>query len=148
MGSGRLAVSVESVRPDCSLRDAAHRMIRDAVHVLLVTEGGNDAVLGILTNRDLVRQVAAGVDAGATTVATCMSKPVTTLPETASRSELSAKMRVHGIRHVPLVDESGVVHRIVSLEDLLCEMGQEIADLSAAIQGEFQHEVEQTKRDR
>jgi CBS domain-containing protein len=147
MGLSRLAVSVQSVRPDCSLEQAARLMIRDSVHALLVTNDESGVAIGILTGRDLVRQIASGADVATTTVGDFMSRPVTTLPETASRAELTAKMRAHGFRHIPLVDESGAIHRIVSLEDLLCELGEELEDLSAALRAEFRNEVSRADDD-
>lgn len=144
MELSRLAVSVESVRPESSLADAAHLMIRDAIHALLVTEGKDGPLVGILTDRDVVRQVAEGSDPATTNVEACMSRPVTTITDGASPSEITAKMRVHGIRHIPLVDRSGTVTGVVSLEDLLIDFGQQIGDIAAALRAEFQHEVEKT----
>jgi CBS domain-containing protein len=142
----RLSASVEAVRPDCTLAEAARLMIRDGVHAVIVTSEVGGPLLGIVTERDLVREVGSGADPASTPVEAFMTRAVTTLSQSASRSEITAKMRAHGIRHVPLVDGSGRVVRVVSLDEMVGELGRDLADLSTALRTEFVREVDRSTR--
>lgn len=145
MTARRLAARIGCIRPDCVLAEAARILIRDTLRSLLVLDEESDALVGILTERDIVRQLAEGADPDTIRVDAFMSRPVTTLPEDASRGEIMQRMRVHGIRHVPLVDAEGNTTRVVALDDLLGEIGEELSDAAAALRAEFQREIEKTR---
>ena len=141
MSLSQLASTVQTIRPDTSLSEAAHIMARDSVGALLIREEKLGPLEGILTDRDIVKEIAEGCDPKRTTVARFLGRPVTTLAEGSTRSEITSSMRVHGIRRIPLVDSEGRVTRIVALDDLLIEIGQEMFDIARAIRVEFQHEA-------
>ena len=85
------------------------------VGAALVLEG--DALVGIVTERDVLRAVAAGRIEGVS-VADCMTKH----PETIDASEttgLATSLMIHGgFRHLPVLDDERVVG-IVSIRDLV-----------------------------
>jgi CBS domain-containing protein len=141
MSLSQLTSSIGTVRPDATLREAAHIMIRDSIGSLLIYKTTGGAVEGILTDRDIVREIAEGRDPERTNVAVFLGRPVKTLPEEASRGEITGAMRMHGVRRIPLVDEAGRVTAMVSLDDLLIEAGSELFDLSRAIKTEFEREA-------
>lgn len=93
-----------------------------------------------MTDCDIVREIAKGSDPAASTMARFMGRPVTTLPENATREEITKKMRSHGIRRIPLVDGDGELVGIVSFGDLIFEIGEELFDLSHAIETGRVHE--------
>jgi CBS domain-containing protein len=95
-----------------------------------------------------VRQLAEGADPDSTRVESFMSRPVTTLPVDASRGEIMQRMRIHGIRHIPLVDAEGNATRVATLDELLGEIGEELSDASAALRAEFHREIEKTRAGR
>ena len=105
-------VTVEAAAP---LRDAASRMNERRVGAALVLDGGR--LTGILTERDVLRAVAADRVAE-TTVADWM----TGHPETVEPTDLTgtaAVIMIHGgFRHLPVVD-AGEVVGIVSIRDLM-----------------------------
>lgn len=141
MSLSRLASSIGTVRPDTTLREAAHIMCRDSIGTLLISKKSGSAVEGILTDRDIVREIGAGRDPERDSVAIFTERPVKTMPEGASRREITSAMRMHGIRRIPLVDADGQVTALVSLDDLLMEAGAELFDLSRAVKTEFDHEA-------
>ncbi len=107
---------VFAIEPDASLRDAAHRMREDEVSSLMVFD--DDKCVGIITERDLTRAIAAGDPPEATDVEEFMTyNPVTLAPETGVR-EAAAEMLELDVRHLP-VEAEGQIVGMVSLRDLL-----------------------------
>jgi CBS domain-containing protein len=137
----RLTSSVGTVRPETTLREAAHIMCRDSIGTLLISNEVGGAVVGILTDRDIVREIGAGRDPDRSSVAVFTGQPVETMPEGASRREITSAMRAHGIRRIPLVDAAGKVTALVTFDDLMIETAAELFDLSRAVKIEADHEA-------
>ncbi len=97
-----------------TLVHAAGVMHARGVGSVLVTEG--DALIGIMTERDVLRAVGKGTIDG--TVGDWMTHdPITVAPD-ATHGE-AAMMMIHGgFRHVPIVEDGKLVG-IVSIRDLL-----------------------------
>lgn len=109
--------TVATVGPGISVRDAVAELAAHNVGALVVIE--NDAVIGILSERDVVRRLhereaslldAAVGDIMTTTVHTCLPSD--------SLDSLAAVMTEHRIRHLPVVEASGLVG-IVSIGDVV-----------------------------
>lgn len=98
------------------LSEAARRMTRNDVGSLAIYAHGRLA--GILTERDLTRAVADGVDLSHTTVEEYMtSEPTTTTPETDAR-EAAVTMLGLGVRHIPVLSDHMLLG-MVSIRDVL-----------------------------
>jgi CBS domain-containing protein len=105
-----------AVQPDDRLTDVARRMRQDGMGVAIVMEGGR--LTGIITERDLMRAVADGVDPGRALA----SERMTPDPRTIGRGDLATRaaevMIDLGVRHLPVVDHGAVVG-VLSARDLL-----------------------------
>lgn len=99
-----------------SLSAAASRMRLADVSALPITEDGRP--VGILTERDLTRAVADGVNPATVGVASYMSLQLTVASPDEDSQEVAARMLELGIRHLP-VQEAGEVVGIISMRDLL-----------------------------
>jgi CBS domain-containing protein len=98
------------------LNQAASRMRYADVSALPVVENG--CLVGILTERDLTRAAAEGVDPRTHTVAAFMSLgPVVVEPDD-DAEEIADRMLQLGIRHLPVMEGQELVG-IVSMRDLL-----------------------------
>lgn len=107
---------VVSADPDEALVDAAGRMQYQEIGSVAVLEHGK--LVGILTERDLARALADGIDSNQTAVRAYMTEePVTVTPET-DAAKAAATMLNLGVRHLPVMDEGRVVG-MVSSRDLL-----------------------------
>jgi CBS domain-containing protein len=107
---------VVSADPDEALADAAGRMQYQEIGSLAVMEHGR--LIGILTERDLARALADGIDAFETPVRSYMTEePLTVTPET-DAGKVAATMLEQGVRHLPVL-EGGLVVGMVSARDLL-----------------------------
>jgi len=102
--------------PEESLADAAARMRDHGVGSLPVIDG--DDLVGILTERDVLRAVAENRPPNMTPVSALMSAlPVVTSPGTDTTA--AARLMVeHDIRHLPVVADRKVVG-MISARDLL-----------------------------
>lgn len=118
---------VATIAAEATARDAADAMKDGAVGSLVVLRNG--APVGIVTDRDLLeRVVAAGKDAAATSSAEVMSQPLQTVGPEEPLERIVERMSAHGIRRVPVVRE-GELLGIVSLDDVLAEVAEELHDL-------------------
>lgn len=142
MPLSRLAASsVATIRPSCVLREAARLMDMFSVGVLIITDEDDGPVRGIVTDRDLVRVVGEGVDPARETVARFAERKVETVQaDGPSLREVAERMGRAGVRRLPVVDEQGRAVGILSLDDLLVELGEDLGNLAAAIKRGFAQE--------
>jgi CBS domain-containing protein len=112
-------VDVATVLPDASLAQAAAELRDRGVGALVVSSDGRTLV-GILSERDVVRALAAhGASVLGRTVASTMSTQVVTCAAEDSVESLMAAMTERRIRHLPVVDAEGVLGGIVSIGDVV-----------------------------
>lgn len=110
---------VATVGSAASLADASAALRDHGVGALVVSDGGG-RLLGIISERDVVRSVAAhGAGALGRTVQSAMSSDVVTCCETDSVEQLMASMTERRIRHLPVVDADGLLGGIVSIGDVV-----------------------------
>jgi CBS domain-containing protein len=111
-----MTTTVTTMPGAATVADAAAEMVKGRIGSVLVTQGA--MLLGIFTERDVLRAAAVAADLSSDPVAKWMTpEPVTAPPETTT-DEAAELMLAGGFRHLPLVDESGLIG-IVSLRDLL-----------------------------
>jgi len=99
-------------------------------------EGGN-VPIGILTDRDLVMEILAqDLSPDAVTVGDIMSEEIVTAREEDGIWDTLQRMRIKGVRRVPVVDARGGLVGILALDDLLELLAGELADLSKIVRRE------------
>lgn len=101
--------------PSDPLTEAATRMWRQQTGSLLVMDG--EELLGIITERDVMKAVARGLDLATTPVSAVMTATVLTVEPTTPVSEAARHMAERWIRHLPVL-EAGKVIGMVSQRDL------------------------------
>lgn len=101
---------------DASIAEAARAMLKAQVGSAVVMDGAY--LVGIFTERDVVRAAASGSDPSSTPVSEWMTPdPVTATPDTEAE-EGAEIMMSQGFRHLPVVRENDLVG-IASLRDIL-----------------------------
>jgi CBS domain-containing protein len=114
------------VSPDASLVEAISEMRRHNVGALLVTDGDGKLV-GIFTERDVLRKVAGQVhDLPATPVSRMMTPNPTALKATTPIAHALHLMALHGFRHIPIVDDEGRPRGITSFRGMVQFIGTNI----------------------
>jgi CBS domain-containing protein len=117
-----IALISQAHRQTCTLPDLqveAHLPHREGrTSCVLVMEGST--LLGILTERDVVRLTAKSIDFEAVTVASVMTHPVITLPQRSVQDIFAALFlfRRYRIRHLPIVDDQGRLVGVISHESI------------------------------
>ncbi len=102
---------------DASARAAAQMMRDNGIGSVFVTSAG--AIIGILTDTDLVRRiVAAGSDPEQTTVEKIMSAPVLTIEGDRTLLDANDLMAKNHIRHLGITKEGELVG-MISVRDLV-----------------------------
>jgi CBS domain-containing protein len=126
----------ETLGPEASCTEAAERM-RDAnVGAIVVAEGGRP--LGVVTDRDIaVRVVAEGLSADATALRDVMSGHPIYLSSERPLDQLVAAMRDLGVRRIPVVDADGKLAGVVSMDDLIVLLAEQLGSLAEAIRREI-----------
>lgn len=102
--------------PSDTLQQAASRMWTQQTGSLVVMDG--DTLVGILTERDVMKAVAHGLSLATTPVSSIMTRSVVTVEPETSLHEAARHMASRWIRHLPVVREGRVVG-MVSQRDLV-----------------------------
>ncbi len=122
---GTKGFDVATVGQEASLADAAALLRDHGVGALVVANDGHH-IDGIVSERDVVRALAAhGAGALGRTVGSVMSTTVVTCVADDSVEDLMSSMTERRIRHLPVVDEQGLLAGIVSIGDVVkARLGQ------------------------
>ena len=99
-----------------SLTDIANRMRSSRASAVAIME--DIRLIGIITERDLVRAVAEGLDPRTTVVSDCMTQSPHTIAADEPASTAAERMIELGVRHLPVIKDGRVVG-VVSARDLL-----------------------------
>lgn len=102
-------------QPGDTLASAARRMWEQQTGSLLVLEG--EDLVGIITERDVLKAVATGVDLEATRISEVMTKDLITVDPGTSLREAARIMTDKWIRHLPVLEGRKLVG-IASQRDL------------------------------
>jgi CBS domain-containing protein len=115
LARGHMSRDLLTVEPGLPLTEVAKRMVAKDVGAVLVTV--DERLVGILTERDVLRAVARGIDES-TTVADWMTRDPETLDPDES-TEHAAVLMIHGgFRHLPVTEGDDVVG-MLSIRDLM-----------------------------
>jgi len=129
---------VVTVTPTDDLIAAAHVMREKHVGYLIVSEASQHRkVIGVLTDRDIVVAVLAQeVDASALKVGDVMTRDPLVIDEAQSIEAVLRHMREAGVRRVPVVDRSGALTGVLSIDDALERIAEQLIDIAGSIRNE------------
>ena len=133
---------------ETTVREAARLMAENHVGNLVMVEdiGGRRVPVGIVTDRDIVRNVVAeALDAGLFTLGDLVARDLVTVREDQSIFECMQQMRINGIRRMPVIDLKGGLIGIVSLDDLIQLLAGEMSELAKVIVREQARETLATR---
>ncbi|KZS65413.1 MAG: CBS domain-containing protein [Mycobacterium pseudokansasii] len=107
---------VARVVADATVADVANAMVADNVGAIVI--GDDERPAALVSERDIVRVVAAGKDPNAVRALDVASTKLVWCDSEATVDEVANQMMEHYIRHI-LVEHEGVPGGIVSARDLL-----------------------------
>jgi len=99
--------------PEDTLGEVAARMTEINVGAAVVKDFGR--LIGILTERDMLKAMAARVHTSEARVRQWMTEEPITAPADMDVDEAARLMLANGFRHLPVCDENGQVRGVVSL---------------------------------
>jgi CBS domain-containing protein len=112
-----------SVEPQTSVAELAKRMRQEDADSAAVMSGNR--LLGIITERDLVRAIADGLNPQQARADVVMSADPATVTGDEEVAVVAVKMMRLGIRHLPVVDHQGKPVGLISARDLVSLLEQE-----------------------
>ncbi len=110
-----MSTKLVSVEPAATVAEAATVMGERHVGSALVMDGGT--LVGIFTERDIVRALSQDFDAPGHPVSHWMTREPKTIGADASVDEALEIMLSGGFRHIPVVEDRGVVG-VLSMRDV------------------------------
>lgn len=128
-----------SVSPETNITEACRLMEQNNVGCVVVETSGK--LCGILTDRDIALRVAgAEKEPGKTTVREIMTPDPIRVFADRDIHHLTSLMRTYHVRRVPIVEGFDTTVGIVTLDDLMAQVGSEISEISRAIAEELPQE--------
>lgn len=121
------------VGPECTIHEAASIMEQSGVGALVVIDG--DELVGIVTDRDLVRRALARRLPDDARVDFVMSAPVVTVEADEDLHSVFGVFRTHALRRLAVV-RNGRFVGMVTVDDLLIDVAADLADLVRPVTAE------------
>ena len=128
--------NVATIDRNTGVVDAAVRMREEHVGDLIVVEerAGRRVPIGILTDRDIVIAVVAKrVAANAVTVGDAMSAELLTVHQDNGVEHALREMRRCGVRRAPVVDGSGSLVGVLSIDDVIDHLAVQLGHIAEII---------------
>jgi CBS domain-containing protein len=126
----RKGSDVVSIAPSATVLDAAKLMNDRGVGGVVVVDA-NGALLGIFTERDILRRVvAAGRAPDTTRVSDVFTRDIVTCGPETQVDECASIMSTRRVRHLPVI-EAGRLHGLVTIGDVLAHR---LSDQESTIQ--------------
>jgi CBS domain-containing protein len=129
---------------DATLLETAQVMRRQHVGDVVVVEERPEGrfPIGILTDRDIVVElIAEEVDLSVLLVGDCMSFELVTAKEKDDLFDTIKRMRDKGIRRLPVIDEGGLLVGILTVDDLIDLIAEQLTDLVKLVGSERNREA-------
>ncbi|MGD8378783.1 MAG: CBS domain-containing protein [Gammaproteobacteria bacterium] len=128
---------VVTVSKDATIHAAVKLMRERGIGTVLVVDRTDKALkpVGILTDRDIVIEVLAEeIDPRAVIVSDIMSPELVTVRESEETSDVLEIMAHHGVRRVPVLDRRGNLVGILSMDDVIDLVAEQLDGLSLLLQ--------------
>jgi CBS domain-containing protein len=124
------------VAPETNITEACRLMEQNNVGSVVTEQDGK--LCGILTDRDIALRVAgAGKDPQTTLVKDIMTPDPIRISADKDLPQLTALMHAYHVRRVPIVNGFDTTLGIVTLDDLIAQLGDEMSEIGKAISEEF-----------
>jgi CBS domain-containing protein len=146
MKAGELAhETVATIGPQATLIEAADAMRENHVGDLVVVEqqGGTKRPIGIITDRDLVLALSKSGPDGFVkkTVGDRMSQVLIMARRDDPVEEVLGNMRDNGVRRLPVVDVDDNLVGILTYDDFVGYLGDQLMSLGELVQSELSREI-------
>ncbi len=121
------------IEADRTIHDAAQIMEQAGVGALAVLDG--DELVGMVTDRDLVRRAIVKRLALDARIDGVMTSPVVTIDASADLHDAFGIFRTNAVRRLAVTDNGSFVG-VISIDDLLIDLAADLADLARPVTAE------------
>jgi len=111
-----------SIEPATTIAEVARDMRKDDADCVAVMSEGR--LVGIITERDLVKAIADGIDPKEARADVVMTRDPATVDADEDVAVVAVKMMRLGIRHLPVVNKAGKPIGLVSARNLVAVLDQ------------------------
>jgi CBS domain-containing protein len=111
-----MTTSLVTVEPDATVQEAINRMMEAHVGAVAVCDGNR--LVGIFTERDVLRLASQQADLGSTRVREAMTTRLVTATPDVAIVDAAHLMGEHRIRHLPVVEADSLVG-MIGIRDVL-----------------------------
>lgn len=125
---------VVTASKDSELREITEMLESENVGAVVITEG--ESPVGIVTDRDAALEIHQSDDVASVSVEEVMTDDPETIQEDEEAIEISRAINEHNIRRFPVVDEDGTLTGIVTLDDLVATIGEQLDDVAETIESQ------------
>lgn len=125
---------VVTAERDDGLADVAETLETEQVGAAVVVE--DDEPIGVVTDRDIALAVADSEDVESLTAGDVMTEDPVTLNEDEEGMEISRTIDEHNVRRIPVVDENGKLTGIVTLDDLVATIGEQLDHVADTVEAQ------------
>lgn len=129
-----LAVDPITAGKDGSIKELAERMDEEQLGDIIIVE--DEKPIGIVTDRDIALAVARNDDISSLTAADIMTEDPVVIHGDARGFELPETLAEAKVRRLPVVDQDGTLTGIVTLDDLVATIGEEMKDVATVIEAQ------------
>ena len=125
---------VVTANRDSTLGNIVEQLESENVGAVVIAE--DDKPVGIVTDRDVALAVNQSDDVASVSAEDVMTEDPVTLREDAEAIEISRIIGEHNVRRIPVVDENGVLTGIVTLDDLVATIGEQLDNVAETIEAQ------------
>lgn len=129
-----------------SVQEAINLMRTHHVGDVIVVDKQGDLILpvGILTDRDIVLKILAeDVDLNTINIGDVMSHELVTIPEKTTLMDTIKYMQAKGVRRMPVIDGQGSLVGIITTDDVLELVAEQLQDIVSLFHREHKREIKQ-----
>lgn len=120
---------------DATLGDVAETFETENVGAVVIVE--DEQPVGLLTDRDVALAVGeGGDDVASQTAEEVMTEDPVTLQADEEAIEIARTIGEHHVRRIPVVDENGDLTGIVTVDDVVATVGEQLDDISETIEAQ------------
>ena len=124
--------NVLSVKPDATVRFVAGLMKEKNIGCIVITE--NHKPVGIVTDRDIaLRDETLCEDPDTTLISSIMTRDIVTIRKDTGIFEAIQVMKSAGVRRMPIIDASGRLVALLTIDDLIRLLARELSDIARII---------------
>lgn len=125
---------VVTASKDSELSEITEMLESENVGAVVITE--DESPVGIVTDRDAALEIHQSDDVASVSVEEVMTEDPKTIQEGEEAIEISRAINEHNIRRFPVVDEDGTLTGIVTLDDLVATIGEQLDNVAETIESQ------------